>query len=1581
MGPSGEQLAETAQIIQNTEDSTAEISFPDIATEDGSELLVWEVLLPNEDMSTKIRPGNSLSLSWDEIVSGWQGSTSEDGATTTYSLTAMAFFSTVVISAENYTSDGTFYPTNEDALTASIIHNEDGETFTISVPSVEPLMTGYQFVEWECNGYTAKLGDTRFTMVVEGETEGESTIEELFFSYDMASKLPNITITAAYTDVVALRYFNSLADYNSNTLLTVINQVQTAGASEPLSITPDISQLVTPAGGTFLAWYYPRLQSYTLQDEAISLTWDALLSGNVYPVAATWLTTTYMNDTNTVLDDFSSVSTEVNIAGTVEDGYMIVAPKEVPELTGYFFKNWTVAVGSDTTEYYAEPERTVATVADQTAAVFPFSGDTNVTFTANWTPAATANIVFYFGAGEFAAEDGKIYSEKYTHTVTQATEEQTTYSITMPSGTPTRDGYTFAGWEYVTEAETFVFAANETPDLTWNFGEVEVPPIFTAKWLIETTIEYVDPSGIPLQPSITVTQQDGEENFDLKFPAKGVANTAPAGAQFLIWGDYWGSISESTGFYLPEETVTVNWAALEANTADSYDNKNNIRIISYWLNTVVEHGDIAIGDWSGTASIENRSKNGFTVRAPKAPTVQGQVFTGWTINGGDIWYNAASEGIFMSEDGSEEMVFDYGAYNTMTIQSNWQDASVAQVTFNANGGTYTGTAQTIYQTEVGQTDFEVTLPTEAEVTRTGYILNGWKYTNEAGETQIFEAGEAATATLPFGVEGSTVEYELLAVWIKSAVINYVLVPDGEAVQTETIDGEEADTSFTVTLSADIPSGVEESTFLAWYSTLGTPEYGLPGDTMTFAWTDVINQNNIVSLEAQRLTVNYEGVETADWSGEATVTPGETSFTLSAPETAPEEAGRFFLGWNVAVGDRIFENIGAGMQVGNTLDYATYANQTVTFTSQWQAAESAEITFNMNGGTYNGSTASEIQTVTQAYADETEYVVTMLKAPARTGYTFAGWEPTVGDTVYNLKAETTTEENNLILTYADNAAVEFIARWSISADVNYYAVADGDSMGTESVEGTGTDTSFVVTLEESGIVTETEERTFLAWYSNLGTPQYGQPGAAMTFNWADVVAANNAVQITAKWLEVRYSAIETADWSGEATVTPGETSFTLSAPETAPEEAGRFFLGWTVNVGGQSFDGVQAGERVGSEFAYTGYADTAVTFTAQWVEQGTAEAIFNMNGGTYNNSTANVTNTITQSEESEAEYSVTMLTAPVRTGYTFEGWRITLGGTSYTLEAGAATDEKDIVLTYESNPAVEFTAQWSVSATVKYQAIADGDAVKTEIFTGTGAETTFAVILEEAGIATGGEGSTFLGWYSNIGEPAYGLPGSEMTFTWADVIANNNEVTIEALWTEFVYDGVETAEWSGEASLSTDGTIVTVYAPESTPAEDEKFFLGWNVAIGEEVFEGIEAGAQVGNGFDYTSVANKAITFTARWKEQATATITFDLDGGILGDSMENVVQTMVQTGADAVNYVVTMLAAPLKEGYNFDGWVTTVRNVLYTFAAGESTEGSDLTLNYNEDTDVTFTAQWVSVTPTPPSILGSSFNTHDSHIY
>ena len=679
----GSEAATPVKIYQQDtetgEDATVTVEFPSKVTA-GGELLAWRVDLPNTDMPEFVAPGEKLKIPWSTVISGDGVNSEEEGdqgaisMITTYTLEAWALCTEIEVNAAMYDNSGAYFPENEDELVAAISHLEDGTGFTVIAPEVEPVVPGFKFVEWEMNGYTAGCGEVfRMTEAVE-ETGAE---EELRYEYMMALDLPSIYITAVYTPVVALKYYNSESDYNRSAVQKIVNQNETANAEDPLSVTADISVLEAPAGSTFLSWVLPNNSEtpYSLENE-ISLTWSSLNSGNIYPVVGTWLTSYFDGGEAELADWDETVSVTRG-----EDAFTIAAPEKEPEAEGYMFTGWDVSVTSIDMPFTVQAGKTISVMTEDGTLVeagFPYGRDTEAYFTALWRKVASANVDFNLNGGSCEV-DGEYLDGTLSEKVIQEAEEDT-YYVTMPDWKPEKVGHKFMGWQYSQEREageiTYTFAPGESTskeNLSFTFNDDGTGPMFFALWKEIATICYADPSGIPLQEA-TRERPEGEDQFELTIAGEEIATSVPEGAIFLIWQDRYNVLGSDRYYYMPEDTVTVKWADLEKNG-------NSICIDAAWLQTEYDHGETNVGDWAGKASLK-RYENYFTVVAPPAPSAEGKTFTSWVTRVNETDYVVEAGKTVKTLDGMSDLTFDYSEYSYTPIRftSRWEDTSAATPT-------------------------------------------------------------------------------------------------------------------------------------------------------------------------------------------------------------------------------------------------------------------------------------------------------------------------------------------------------------------------------------------------------------------------------------------------------------------------------------------------------------------------------------------------------------------------------------------------------------------------------------------------------------------------------------------------------------------------------------------------------------------------------------------------------------------------------------------------------------------------------------------------------------------------------------
>ena len=348
-----------------------------------------------------------------------------------------------------------------------------------------------------------------------------------------------------------------------------------------------------------------------------------------------------------------------------------------------------------------------------------------------------------------------------------------------------------------------------------------------------------------------------------------------------------------------------------------------------------------------------------TVITLPAATRNGYSFNGWLING---------------------QVYNVGASYTVNSDvmpiarwvENPPDAVQYTVTFNANGGTGTMSAQT-FAAETAQN-----LRANA-FTRSGYTFSGWN-TAANGSGTSYANGASYTAT------GNVTLY---AQWTRNAATYTVTFNANGGAGTMSAQTFTAGTAQNLTANAFTRTGY---TFNGWNtaangsgtSYANSASYTATGNVTLYAqWTQNAAATYTVTFNANGGT----GTMTAQ-----TFTAG-TAQNLTA--NAFTRTGYTFSGWNTAAN-------GSGTSYANAASYTATGN--VTLYAQWTANASGggsggssggggggggggssvstyAVTFNANGGTGTMSP--------QTFTGGTGQNLTA-NAFTRTGYTFSGW---------------------------------------------------------------------------------------------------------------------------------------------------------------------------------------------------------------------------------------------------------------------------------------------------------------------------------------------------------------------------------------------------------------------------------------------------------------------------------------------------------------------------------------------------------------------------------------------------------------
>lgn len=253
------------------------------------------------------------------------------------------------------------------------------------------------------------------------------------------------------------------------------------------------------------------------------------------------------------------------------------------------------------------------------------------------------------------------------------------------------------------------------------------------------------------------------------------------------------------------------------------------------------------------------------------------------------------------------------------------------------------------------------------------------------------------------------------------------------------------------------------------------------------------------------------------------------------------------------------------------------------------------------------------------------------------------------------------------------------------------------------------------------------------------------------------------------------------------------------------------------------------------------------------------------------------------------------TEPTRTGYKFDGWTSSAGG---SVAAGGT------ISNVTSN--ITLTAKWIARYTVSYNGNGhnSGTAPATVTVDSGGSTTAAANPFTKTG-------STFTGWNTAAN-------GSGTSYAAGATISNiTSNITLYAQWqgNPTISFNANKPTGAGSANVagtpsSTTVTYNTAYTlPTSTPTLKGYTFAGWKK---DNAGTAINAGGSAGN-----ITANT--TFYAQWTEKTGYSVSFYDAFGASGDG------TQVGTTQSGKKWTdnITLPTTPSKTGYNFAGWYLT----------------------------------------------------------
>jgi len=484
-------------------------------------------------------------------------------------------------------------------------------------------------------------------------------------------------------------------------------------------------------------------------------------------------------------------------------------------------------------------------------------------------------------------------------------------------------------------------------------------------------------------------------------------------------------------------------------------------------------------------------------------------------------------------------------------------------------------------------------------------------------------------------------------------------------------------------------------------------------------------------------------------------------------------------------------------VVNAGDVITGKYGHVTLTATWQT-DAVEVIFNANKGA--GSTAITMNinldvTTGQAkayiaYMDTNFYTGwsgntrpnhttgTVVKPVAsRNGYVFNGWYTEAIGGVQVLTDAGVLNPNVAGLTDANGnwistamTGTQLYAQWTKLSNIE--VTFDLNLTSSEGEDTSLTPSSKTVTFDETygalAIATRTGY-TFGGWFKDKSC-------AASTEVTADTLVSNHQNHtLYAKWTINQYTLTINLDgglYGDEETVEPITQNYKSTYNLTNPTKTGYGFDGWVLEGAGS----------VNTETGVFTFGAGNATLTATWTSK-TYTITLSQEGEGVTAGTSSVTAIFNSNVISES------ITNPTRTGYTFEGWTATDGGTDFiiTIAGKYAADAvegfiKDGKWIGTENKTIY--AKWTANSyIISYVA---GDETLYGTATGTTAETD-AIYDRDVKLATNGfllKGYTFAGWKDENGNVyEAGTTLTKPNFS----SAVNGKAVLTATWTANKYN--------------------------------------------------------------------------------------------------------------------------------------------------------------------------------------------------
>ena len=760
----------------------------------------------------------------------------------------------------------------------------------------------------------------------------------------------------------------------------------------------------------------------------------------------------------------------------------------------------------------------------------------NFTLNAQWTP-WKHTVTYNTNAGNDASVKGIPASQSKTANV----------DITLSSDAPTRNGYTFLGWNTQADGNGTAYAAGATYTHDQDGGTVTL----YAKWTPWKHVLHYNKNVPTSSTSQTVSNMpvDQTKTFGQLMT---ISNLVPTRKGYTFAG--WYTQSNGTGtkydpgsnYAADQNGGTVNLYAKW--TPWTYNIKYDQNVKSTSSSKTVTDMPVA----------QTKTQEIDVTLSSMTPKRNGYIFAGWSTSAnGSVEYKPGSR--FTKDLDSN------GASITLyAVWTPWKHTVHYNSNIPANAPTGTTTVSNMPGDQTKTFDEKLMISSN-KPTRKGYNFAGWS--TSANGNVVYQPG----AEYKNDQNGGTVTlYAKWTAWKHTVTYEKNVPASSKKADVKNMPGNQTKIyDQNLTLQSNVPTRVGY-TFVKWTTNKdGTGTAYQPGSQYSY---NRDSDGGTVTLYAVwtpwKYTVRYDKNVPADSSSQTVSNmPADQTKTeevdLTLSSNKPTRNGYIFNGWQAQINGKAVD-----YQPGATLSYdPDVKGSVITLKAKWTAWKHT-IHYDKNV-----PASSKKTNVTNMPGDQVKVFDTALSiqpmVPKRTGYTFKGWSTTAnGKAEYQPGAKYNHDQNDGTVTLY---AVWTPWKYKVQYDKNVSSDSSSQTVSNMPADQTKTEE---VNLTLSSNKPSRHGYIFNGWQAQInGKAVDYQPGATLSYDVDD--KDGSTIILKAQWTAWKHTVhydknVPTNSSSQTVTNMPEDQTKTfdekLNLSTKIPKREGYNFRGWLLEYG-------------------------------------------------------------------------------------------------------------------------------------------------------------------------------------------------------------------------------------------------------------------------------------------------------------------------------------------------------------------------------------------------------------------------------